>query len=310
MSRRKWFIGTSAALFPGLFVLFFWWRSLGEGEDVLSRARSESDAASTHASTGEPLFPFADLYLDGRSSWMRERFALDRRRIAELEPPEAAVMTCRVHRQPFTGGPWVDELDEDLARQRQEIEEQAVEAEVTFFVEGVEPERLAAFIAFSGFQAHIAGEGQIENEYYLPPLERLPPGLEKEPPFAPGRYLGHQRWRRPLAWPTALYYLNRLAALDGGWSLIYEAWKNSGDKSHVPIRLAAGQYFLSPRGKGSLVHLHSFYSGQKIPLFSEGLVERLTTGFYDKLAKVIRERSRSWEPPEALRDWLRRQPLK
>lgn len=137
----------------------------------------------------------------------------------------------------------------------------------------------------------------------MPPPAQPPQDLEVLPPFARNQWLSRVRWKRSqmLARPTAVYYVN--AALSDGEILVLleEAWRNFGGPDHAPVRMEATQIAVAARGGGSLVHLTTFYSGQTIPLFTDGIAARMTEAFHRKVAGLIAAEAKGWKaPPETV----------
>jgi hypothetical protein len=294
-----------AGFFLFLLTVFAAWIWRGDnslGEDILRRDRSRASAATSL--TGAPLFEFGNLYLDGRSAWLRKRFQRDRKELISRAIPQAATVTSKVHREPFTEGPWLAALDGALARQRRETEEQAVESTATCFFPGVEPGRLLCLIATSNFQEAVEGNGECRREIFFPDTGTPPADLEELPALGGNRFLTRERYRRPLAMPTDLYFVNEIARDGEVHYLVYEAWRNMGDASHAAVRLASGQYALAARKGGALLHLHSFYSGQAIPPLMERVVESMAADFYRDLLKTLGRLTPSWEPPARAHAWM------
>jgi len=279
------------------------------GEDVLASRAAPGGAGGTAATAGGiripgegggPLFRFGNPYLDGRSGWLAARFLEARARARDCPLPDAPVVSAGVHRAPFSGGPWLESLPADIARQRTETEGQAVESSVTFFVPGGEPRALIRYLAFSNFVGRIPGEGTIEKDLYFPPLDRPPGGLRAVPDLARNEWLSRERWSRPMAYPTDTFYVHSVF-LEGDAAVeVLEAWENVPGEGKAPIRLCSTQYVVVPRPGGALVSMSSFYSGQTIPPLLDGLVESMTSGFWKKVADLVRREGMGWTPPPDL----------
>jgi hypothetical protein len=277
-------------------------------EDVLAtRGGVETIAPSplSPAPRGEisDRFVFQNPYLDGRSAWFREQFAAARAELRSLEPPAGPTVSCKVRRKPFTAGDWLERLDEGSKRERDEIESNAVESTLVFFVPDVQPRELIVYLASSDYLERVPGEGTIEVETYVPQPAQPPQGLESLPVLGRNQWLSRVHWKRSqaLARPTAAYYLN--AALRDGELLVLleEAWRNFGGSGYVPVRMEATQIAVAARRGGSLAHLTSFYSGQTIPLFTDGIAARLTEAFHRKVAGLVAAEAKGWKaPPEAV----------
>jgi len=296
----------AGALAAGLYAWLHGARRIPE--DVL---KARGGAGATASSPGAPSQPseisdrfiFQNPYLDGRSAWFRERFAAARAELRSLEPPAEPTISSQVHRKPFTAGSWVESLDEEAKRERDEIESNAVESALVFFVPDVEPRELLVYLAASDYLERIPGEGTIDVETYIPRPAQPPQGLESLPGLGRNQWLSRVIWKRsqPLARPTAVFYLN--AALRDGELLVLleEAWRNLGGPGHVPVRMEATQIAVAARRGGSLVHLMTFYSGQTIPIFTDGIAVRLTEAFHRKVVGLVAAEAKGWKaPPEAV----------
>jgi hypothetical protein len=291
----------AGALAAGLYVWLHGTRHIPE--DILKVGAGVPAVTSSPSSEISDRFAFQNPYLDGRSAWFRERFAAARAELRALEPPAEPTVSCKVHRKPFTGGSWLEMLDEDSKRERGEIESNAVESVLVFFVPDVEPRELLIYLAASDYLERIPGEGTIEEATYLPPAAQPPQGLESVPPLPRNQWLSRVEWERsqPLARPTAVHYMN--AALRDGELLVLleEAWRNLAGSGRVPVRMEATQVAVAARPGGSLVHLTTFYSGQTIPIFTDGIAVRMTQAFHRKVARLVAEEAKGWKaPPEAV----------
>lgn len=299
-------------LVPGILVGlmaggYLWLWGGGSGEDVLvPRPAPGVDPAPGPPGPEGRLFAFGNAYLDGRSAWFLERFQEDRRAVEEAPLPEECVVECEVHRGPFTEGAWVGDLDEELARHRRETEGQAVESRTTFFVKDVPPRELLLYLTGSKFSERVPGEGTLEQTTLFPPLAGVPEGLQSVPDLEPHHFLTRQRWRRPLAQPTDVTYVNAMFRDGECLAWIYEAWRNCGGSDHAIVRMASGQYAVAPRDGGSLVRITSYYSGQSIPPLMDLLVVNMTAAFYRKVATLVGEEVRTWTAAPDHRERLRK----
>jgi len=295
--RRRWILFVLIGAVGGAIGLYLWlWGGL-DAEDVLvSRGSSVAEAPRDGA-----LFHFGNAYLDGRSAWLGDLFARRRDALHTLAIPDEPRIECLVHRAPFTRGPWVEALGEELARHRKETESQCVESSVVFFLKDVAARDVLAYMMTSEFLERIPGEGTLEQEsFFVRPWDG---GALSEPVPALARHqwITRVRWSCALAKPTAAVYLN--AAFRDGDVLgaVYDAWRNIGDSSHASIRLDAGQYAVLPRDGGVLVEVKTFYSGQTIPAGLGGFAASMTKGFYRKLVDLVNSEVRTWKaPPEVI----------
>ena len=300
----------AGALAAGLYA---WLRAARHiPEDVLKIGGGVEATVSSHVAPSPPSgisdrFAFQNPYLDGRSAWFRERFVAARAELRSLEPPAEPTVSSQVHRKPFTAGSWLESLGEGAKRERDEIESNAVESVLVFFVPDVEPRELIVYLAASDYLERIPGEGTIEVETYVPQPVQPPQGLESLPRLGRNQWLSRVAWKRsqPLARPTAVYYLN--AALRDGELLVLleEAWRNFGGSGYVPVRMEATQIAVAARRGGSLVHLMTFYSGQTIPLFTDGIAVRLTEAFHRKVAHLVAEEAKGWQAPSEATSFFR-----
>jgi hypothetical protein len=291
----------------GLYV----WKSLGGPvEDVLRGGGGALSAGAGarlggSASVPRPGISFGNAYLDGRLEWLCRRFYAERRELLDGLAAIEETVVPRVHREAFSDGPWLAGLDESLKAMRQDIERQTVECEVVFTIPDVEPEHGIFCAVFSEFRSRIQGEGQVEYEYFLPPLGSLPACVDVVPLLARNQVLTRERWRRdlPLARPTDVLLVNDFGRDGACCFAVWEAWRNCGDSLHGVVRLMSGQYAAVPHHGGSLFRIRSFYSGQGIPPFMDGYVATETKRFYKKLLDALRDTARLWEPDEAVRKW-------
>jgi len=291
------------------------------GEDILSGPRGSGRAPASDpvpaaaavpripGAGGGPLFRFGSPYLDGRSAWLAVWFLEDRNSIPAFPVTSASsepTVECRVHRAPFTAGAWVSALAEDQARQRKEVESQAVESRVTFFVPGGEPRAVLRYLVGSGFLARIPGEGTVEREIFFPPFAKFPEGLCTVPDLAPNEWMTRERWSRPLALPTEVFFIH--AAFREGELLVHvlEAWENVPGEGKAAVRLAATQQTILGRPGGCVVRIAGFYSGQGIPAIMDPFVVRMTCGFWRKVAALIAKEAMTWKPDPAMAGPLER----
>jgi hypothetical protein len=274
---------------------YLWLWGGGSGADVLV-PRPVPGAASRAGvpSPEERLFDFDNAYLDGRSAWFLDRFREHRRALEKAPLPEECVVECEVHRSPFTKGPWVQNLDEELSRHREETEAQAVEATTTFFVRNARPRDLLLYLTGSEFSERVPEEGTLEQTTLFPPFGGVPEGLQSLPDLEPHHFVTRQKWKRPLAQPTDVTYVNAMFQDGDCLAWVYEAWRNGGGPDHAVVRLASGQYTVMPRDGGSLVRITSYYSGQSIPPLMDLLVVNMTATFYRKVAALIGEEITTW----------------
>jgi hypothetical protein len=197
----------------------------------------------------------------------------------------------------------VEGLPAEIAAQRLETEHHAVEGRMRCFLSGVSVQEAALYLAASSFSTRLEGEGKIERELFLPPCRPAPSELRELPEPAANRWLVRERWSRALAKPTAVYYVHRLIRRGDLVLLRYDAWRNFGGGDHAAIRLASGQYVLVPRDGGTLLELHSYYSGQTIPALMDGFVASMTEGFYAKLARFAMKEAPTWVAPAEVEVW-------
>lgn len=301
--RRVWFLVAFSVLC--VFVTcayFFFWRA---GEDVLVSSPASPGAPPIAGSSGRSLFSFGNPYLDGRSSWLTARFREAREVLRKTEVPGEPLVECNVLRAPFTTGPWLDSLDETLKRHRAETESQAVKSRLVFFVHDMRPIDLLLYFAASEFFERIPGEGTIDEENFFPFLEKKPEDLESLPRLEPNQWLSRLRWARPLAMPTATYYINAIFRDGDCLSFVHEAWRNIGGPDHAPVRLGSGQYAFVAREGGTVVQVGDYYSGQAIPPLMDGLAVGMTVEFYRKMARTVTEGVPGWKPPREVVGWFR-----
>ncbi len=254
--------------------------------------------------TGEPLFPFGNLYLDGRSAWLRRQFATDRETLLGLtdSPPEFEC-TPVVFRDPFTEGAWVAELVAEDIELREAVEGQTVDTAAAFVIEGIEPLELLLFIACSDYRG-LLDDGKVDVEWIFP--GETPPDecLSPAPDLAPQQMLTHERWKRPLASPTDVWFVNDLRPDGDCQYMVYEAWRNCGDDSHASVRLNSGQYAVVPCAQGTAIRIHNYYSGQAIPPLMGGIVVSMTKSYYRRVEKTLQEHAPTWEPSDRARQWF------
>lgn len=304
--RRKWFFWVTSFLLALFLSIALWHTYTGSGEDILRRDQPQGAVESPSILTGQPLFVFGNLYLDGRGIWLRERFQGDRRGLISRSIPDAPVISPKVHRKPFTEGSWVGQLDDELARQRQETETHTVETEVICFLPAVKPRHLLFAVSAAGLQMEIEKDDTFQRQTFFPPLTSPPADLDELPSLGTHQFLTREKCRQPLAMPTDIYLLNEVGRDDEVYYLVYEAWRNVGDDSHANVRLSSGQLALTQRDGGTLVHLHNYYSGQKIPPLMERLVEGMTTTFYEKLVRSLKTAAPTWKPSQPEQAWISR----
>lgn len=289
---------------------YLWLRPRGTGEDLLAARGTTAGTAreGTGEQTGEQtadtrsgLFAHGNPYLDGRSAWFAERFRRSRAALAaDRDLPASPTFECRVRRNPFTEGPWVGALDEELARQRAETERQTVEIAVAAFFPGVEPRHLLLYLAASEFLERVRGEGTLEEETFLVGPKTGPDGLASPPRLLENEWITRRHWTRSFALPTAVDSVNaafRDADADGALVIVDEAWANFGDERYAGVRLDSGQHAIVGRSGGSLLLLEGFYSGQTIPRFTDAIASSMTVAYYRKVVRLIDEEVRSWNPP-------------
>lgn len=308
---RRWRKLVFATLVVGFAALALaWWLRDEPGVDVLRAASGGGLPGRIASLAGDPLFPFGNLYLDGRSHWTGLRFAEDRagltnraaRAVPEIEP--------RVWREPFTSGPWVEHLDAPLAEMRRATESKAVETRLVVLVPEASPEHLVGFLACGAVASRVDGEGDLVQDYWFPPDDDLPAVLARRPELGPREWLSRQRWARPMARPTDVFYLNRLDRSGDVLHYTYEAWENGQGEDLAVVGCAAGQWAVAARGDGAIACLRSYYSGQSIPPLMDALVERMTSSFYENLVDVVQEEVVDWTPDERIAGWLERAGLR
>ena len=313
MRGVKWVGGFGLCAVLGFGGYSWWMRDDGAGvPDALRQAGGGSSGVGEGAAREvsvvdgglRPLFRFGHAYLDGRSHWLREKFLAGRRAFfgaADVEPGSVQLgseyFECEVvvHREPFTEGDWMAALGEDSVELRELTEKQTVEARVEFRVDGVEPRRLLAYIAASDYRSRL-DDGRVLVEWTWPGDEAPVGCVEPLPPLNERRFLTHETWSRALAKPTDVWFINELFVEEEGPSLVYEAWRNCGDEGHATVRLASGNYRARAVEGGSILSIHTFYSGQAIPPMMQAIVRRMTTSYFRTVAKTFRKNAPDWQP--------------
>lgn len=296
------------AVFLAGAAVFIYLRVLGgSGPPALGPSASSGKSPEPGHRSG-PLFRFGNPYLDGRSAWLRGRFDAELEKLLAPAQPPGGETRAKVHRQPFTDGPWVASLPAEIAAYRTQIESNAMESAFHFTVEGIRARELLLFLVFSDFRKRIEGLGKLEQTLHFPPLEPAPADLEPAPVLRPSELISHEERQAPvaLALPTSLYHIQRVERTHGGYVIRHELWKNTGGPSHAAVHLDSSQSYLRDTGSGASYHFLSFYSGQKVPPFFEGMAEKMTTDSYTRFMEAVRKEAPLWKPsPEALR-WAER----
>jgi hypothetical protein len=276
------------------------------GEDILAGRKGAGASAGASAGRripgagGGPLFRFGNAYLDGRSVWLAARFreAREAARTAPV-PPDTAI-ECIVHRKPFTQGSWVETLPEDLARQRTEVEGQAVETHVTFLVPGGAARAVLRYMVGSNLLGRLPDEGTVVRTLAFPPLEKPPEWLRSVPELGSNEWVSRDQWSRTLAFPTDVAHLHSVFMDGDAAAEVMEAWENVPGDGKAAVRLGSTQYVVAPRPGGALVRITSYYSGQGIPPLMDGFVTRMTTTFFKKLAALVQKEAMTWTAPPDL----------
>ncbi len=271
------------------------------GEDVLAVSRglvkgNDSKGFRIPGADGGPLFRYGNPYLDGRSAWMASLFRKERETARTIPAPAEPLVESRVHRSPFSDGPWLAGLTPELARLRQETESQTVESRLTFLVPHGEPRALLRYLVGSNYLARIPGEGTLERELSFPPLKEEPEGLRSVPSLAANEWISRTRASFPLALPTDVIYIHSVFRDGELMVLVIEAWENVPGEGNAPIRLASTQFALVLCPGGALVRMLGYYSGQSIPPLLDGFVVRLTEAHLRKVASLVAQEAPSWTP--------------
>lgn len=263
-----------------------------------------------------PLIQTNNRYLDGRADWLTRRFNTLFRDALDADHVPAPNPRAIVHRQPFTDGPWLDELSESEARTRQTTESQTVEAHLVVEVTGVSAERLLQFLVFSGYQKSIEGVGELEHELFFHPISSPLPELGGDVSVEPHQFILRETTQRPefLAQPTGCYYIFDARRLNDAYLLRYDLLANSRDvvadrsaggsgKKPATVLLSAGQYVMVPSNDATRLHHVVYYSGQSMPALFDEFVKNHTIDFYQKMEKTIRTLCPSWDVPAEARSW-------
>jgi len=316
-SHRRWY---ALGLIAPVVGIAGWigYRGFGTsepGEDVLARvaiggpsAGLESGALSSFERwTGPPLFQFGSLYLEGRSSWCRERFEEDRDRLVAETVPDEVLVDTRVLRDTFSAGPWVEHLSRAEATARRETESQAVVVEALFPIAGAEPVDLLVFLLCSDFRVRLPVDAASGCERLLPGDELPDDCLGSAPRLGSNEMMTRELWGASLQRRASdVWFLNRVGRDGETYFYVYEAWRNCPhDGDYVNVKMSTGQYTIVDRGDTCLVRVRTYYSGQEVPnFFGVGtLVASRTRSFYRGLAKTVQELAPRWEPDEPARAW-------
>jgi hypothetical protein len=252
--------------------------------------------------TGRPLFPYGDLYLDGRSNWFARLFHTDLESAAGADSRKPASV-FKVHAQPFSSGPWLEKLDADGLEKRVRAETKAVETDVFFHLPGVDTDAVLSLLC-SGFLEGV-GDNEYVHDVFLPPIDGPLDGLDEPPHLSRGQFLSRIRWKGGfLADSTDAYYVNEVGGHGEAYTVVFEVWKNCGDESSAVIEVGSGQYSVVAFEAGAMVRLHTYYRGQGFPLLFEDVVTSKTRAFYEKLGSAFLEQLKSWQRDVALEAWL------
>ena len=282
------------------------------GVDIMGQIGGGSSSPSVKAAhfdlTGEPLFSFGSLYLDGRSSWCREQFDADRTAILEAPIVTVPETTTTLHREPFTAGKWVEKLSAEEAEVRTATESKGVEIRSRFVVRGVSPVDLLVFILASDFRTKLPKEPAASFQALFPGATTPDACLEEIPELDANYVMTREYWPAALLkQATDVWFLSKVGRDGDVHYYVYEFWKNCPrDGSFVNIQMSAGQYAISQRGEDCLVHVHTYYSGQAAPAWIPGVKAKVSDrskAFYEGLAETIQDQAPEWEPTEDALRW-------
>lgn len=260
--------------------------------------------------TGQPLFVFGDLYLDGRSSWLRDYFTdLRKSGGAEKVEPDSFSYSGQVYDGPFTSGDWVQQLEAEVQDHRATAEAQTLESQVAFVVPGVTALDVLTYFAYSRFKERLGETGEYTIGVFVgeerPDLECV----DSWPTLTTNQVIVREYWRGGgLAKAFDVIYLMEARRDEKGIYLVYEMWADCGAEGHADVHFAAGQFTFttvddSSGGQGVLVHLTSFFRGQAIPSLMKSFAIAHTKSFYEGYASFVSKELPSWEPSSEARAW-------
>jgi hypothetical protein len=251
--------------------------------------------------------PVTDPYERARRKWLEETFGRQVLVPDEIVGSSEDSIEVRVHSEPFTQGTEVSRLDEAARAARAEAETLVVESRVRFRVEGVDPDHLALFFAFSGFVVRLGKPGERSIETFLTYAEaaprfdcKLPDGLE----LGRDEYLVRESWKGGgLAKPTDVWLMQRLLVEEQRTAIIYDLLRNCGSEDHARVRFLSGRTTVIGGASGTIVDLHTFYRGQDFPSLFSGFVVGKTESYFRDFIREVKEFARSWRPGDRERAW-------